>query len=98
MVDRTAELLGMPGRPLFCPHRSAAFNQRQKRPYSSHSAHSSYQLVLVAAEGRAGLSVGSPSHPWELIRLRVNLRFSTSCCGSLNRQRRWRVARLAPSD
>jgi hypothetical protein len=23
MVDRTAELLGMPGRPLFCPHRSA---------------------------------------------------------------------------
>jgi hypothetical protein len=23
MVDRTAELRGMPGRPLFCPHRSA---------------------------------------------------------------------------
>jgi hypothetical protein len=30
MVDHTAELLGRPGRPLFCPHRSAAFNQCHK--------------------------------------------------------------------
>jgi hypothetical protein len=31
MIDHTAELLRIPGRLLFCPHRSATFNQCQKK-------------------------------------------------------------------
>jgi hypothetical protein len=55
MVDRTAGLLGTPGRPLFCPHRSA-IQSTSKKTYCSasgglrktqHSADSWFQLVLV---------------------------------------------------
>ena len=56
MVDRTAELLAMYGRLLFCPHRSAAFKQWQKVVFELFGSFV-VPIFLVPAGGRAGYFV-----------------------------------------
>jgi hypothetical protein len=88
MVDCTAELLRMPGRLLFCPRHSAAFNQCQKkrirvirliRGSNSFWFRPKGELSLSHTSWfptRQPLSVGSPGHPWESTHLRAGPRFS----------------------
>jgi hypothetical protein len=69
MVDRTAELLRMPGRPSFCPHRSAVQSMSKNRIPVIRLIRGSNSFWL-RPKAALGLSVVLPCHPWAYLSLR----------------------------